>query len=301
MKIIVIGSSGFIGKHLVRNLASENKNIVYGIDKNYSLEFDGEKMYVGNILEPSFLKKCMQEVKPDLIFYLISFFSFKTSIDFSKSIQKNSDCLNNLFNNLTPGQKVIYVGSSAQYGRVPSTFQPVKENVGFYPVSLYGLFKIFEEYEIKKLANESKVNIVGARLFNITGPGESKHTIGGSIISQLELSNEIQLGNLISKRDFLDVRDVANALVLIAKNGKNNEVYNICSGESISIKDFLKLFINQLKIKPVVNIDKNKFQKNDIQDLVGDNSKIVNELNWKRIYSLNDTIKDVVKGVNNNK
>lgn len=299
MKIIVIGSSGFIGRHLVKNLAVQKNNIVYGIDKNSSSEFAGEKLYVGNILETLFLKKCIQEIKPDLIYYLISFFSLDTSRDFSKSIQKNSDCLSNLFKNLTSKQRVIYVGSSAQYGRVPINFQPVKENIGFYPVSSYGIFKIFEENEIKKLASESKVNIIGARVFNIIGPGEPERTIGGSIISQLKLSNEIQVGNLKSKRDFLDVRDVANALVLIGKNGKNNEVYNVCSGKSISIKNYLELIINQLKIKPVINIVKNKFQKNDIENLVGDNSKIANELNWKRIYSLNDTIKDIVMVVNN--
>ena len=297
MNVLIIGSSGFIGKYLTKTLVNKNNFNVFTIDKNISEDFNGEKNYVGNVEDADFLKKCIQETNPDLIYYLISFFSFNNTKDFSLSIENSSVCLKNLFQNLKPKQRLVYVGSSAQYGRVPLNFQPVSENVGFYPVSNYGVFKIFEENEFKRLANENKIDIVGARVFNITGPGEPKRMVGGSIVSQLKKKNEIKTGNLMSKRDFLDVRDVANALFIIGTDGKRGEVYNVCSGKSISIKDYLKLIINELKVKPVIITNKKQFNKNDIQDLVGDNSKIVKELGWKKHFSLSDSVKDIVKEI----
>lgn len=299
MNVLIIGSSGFIGKYLTKTLVNQKNFNVFTIDKNISEDFNGEKNYVGNVNDHDFLKKCIQESDPDLIYYLISFFSLNNTKDFSFSIENSSSCLKNLFQNLKPNQRLVYVGSSAQYGSVPSNFQPVSESVGFYPVSNYGIFKIFEENEIKRLANENKTDIVGARIFNVTGPGEPKRMVGGSIVSQIKNTNVIKMGNIMSKRDFLDVRDVANALFIIGINGKRSEVYNVCSGKSISISDYLQLIINELKIKPIINTNKKQLNKNDIEDLVGDNSKIVRELGWKKHFSLSDSVKEIVKEIYN--
>lgn len=298
MNILIIGSSGFIGKHLTNTLVAQKKHNVFTIDKDIPKDFNGKRNYLGDIKDPNFVKKCIQETNPDLIYYLISFFSLNDTKDFSLSIENSLECLKNLFENLQPNRRLIYVGSSAQYGRVPSNFQPVSENVGFYPVSRYGVFKIFEENEIIRLAKKNTTDIVSARVFNVTGPGEPDRMVGGSIIAQLKVKKEVRMGNLNSKRDFLDVRDVSNALAIIGEKGKSGEVYNICSGKSISIKDYLELIIKEVKTDPTIIIDKNKFNNDDIEDLVGDNSKIIEKLGWKIQFSLSETVKDIVKEIN---
>lgn len=298
MNILIIGSSGFIGKHLTKTFVDQKKYTVFTIDKDIPKDFNGERNYLGDVKDRDFLKKCIQETNPDLIYYLISFFSLNDTKDFSLSIENSFKCLKNLFENLKPNHRLIYVGSSAQYGRVPSNFQPVSENVGFYPVSRYGVFKIFEENEIIRLAKKNTTDIVSARIFNVTGPGEPERMVGGSIVAQLKVKKEIRMGNIMSKRDFLDIRDVANALAIIGEKGKREEVYNICSGKSISIKEYLELIIKELKTKPTIIVEKNKFNNNDIEDLVGDNSKIIEKLGWKIQFSLSDTVKDIVKEIN---
>ena len=295
MNVLIIGGSGFIGKHLTNNFCNQKNCNVYTIDLQVSENLTGNNIYIGDIKDPKFIKKCIKETQPDLIYYLVSFFSFNNIKNSTSSIKNSQVSLRNLFKNLVSRQRLIFIGSSAQYGKVPSNLQPVKENSGFYPVSPYGIFKIFEEYEIRRLAKEQNIDVVGARVFNITGPGEPDRMVGGSIISQLKNNNKIKMGNLMTKRDILDVRDVANALVFIGKKGRSGEVYNVCSGKSILIKNYLDLIINELIIKPEITIDQNKVDRNDIKDLVGDNTKITKELDWHIEYDISKSIKDIVK------
>jgi GDP-4-dehydro-6-deoxy-D-mannose reductase len=122
--------------------------------------------------------------------------------------------------------------------------------------------------------------------------------VGGSIVSQLKNDPKIKIGNLKSKRDFLDVRDVADALVYIGKRGTSGEVYNVCSGKSISIQDYIELVGKELNIKPIISVDPNRINPNDIKDLVGDNTKIKKELGWDIIFDIDLSIKDFVKDLN---
>ena len=109
MNILIIGSSGFIGRNLTKNLVSQKNCSVYGIDIKSNKEFAGKKIYIGNIKESAFLKKCIKESKPNLIYYLISFFSSKNSEDFTNSYGESLAYLKNLFQNLDYSHR--YVGS----------------------------------------------------------------------------------------------------------------------------------------------------------------------------------------------
>jgi GDP-4-dehydro-6-deoxy-D-mannose reductase len=295
MNVLIIGANGFIGKHLTNFFYNQKNNKIFTIDLKDSKDLVGENKFIGDIIEPNFIKKCIEESQPDLVYYLISFFSLNDIESFTSSIKKSLTCLKNLFDNLKSRQRLIFVGSSAQYGKVPSSLQPVNENAGFFPISSYGVFKIFEENEICRLANKYNIDFVGARIFNITGPGEPTRMVGGSIVSQLKNGSSIKMGNLSPKRDFVDVRDVVSALVVIGNQGKSKEIYNICSGKSISIRNYLELIVKELGIKPEISIDQNRVNPNDLKDLVGDNSKIIKELNWNLKYDLRKSIKDLVK------
>ena len=145
MNILIIGGSGFIGKHLINNFCKQKKYKVFNLDILNFKNPNVTKNYIGDIKDLNFIKKCINETQPDLIYYLVSFFSFNNIEISTNSIKNSLICLENLFKNLVKKQRVVFIGSSAQYGKVPTSFQPVTENCGFFPVSPYGVFKIFEE------------------------------------------------------------------------------------------------------------------------------------------------------------
>lgn len=282
-----------MGKHLVNVLNREPHYNIYILDKADCTDIDTEKTFVGDVSNTSFLTDTIVESKPDIIYYLITNFSVNSIDAYLSALKTSVINLNNLYQCLNTNIRLVYLGSSAQYGRIPIKNQPVSENTGFNPVSNYGVIKALEEIEIIKLSEKFNVDTMIARIFNITGPGEPIGMVGGSFVSQLIKGNRLEVGNLFPKRDFLDVRDAVDALKIIGSKGKPTNVYNICSGRSISIKELLDLIVNEIKCNPEIEVSPTRINKSEIEDLVGDNSKLKN-LGWKQKYSLDLTIKDLV-------
>ena len=104
----------------------------------------------------------------------------------------------------------------------------------------------------------------------------------------------IKVGNLDSKRDFTDVRDVVVAYQLAAEKAVAGEFYNICTGNVKSIREVLELLLSFSKVKIRIEQDKNKMRPSDIPILSGDKSKFCNQTGWKPKISLEKTLKDLL-------
>ena len=95
-------------------------------------------------------------------------------------------------------------------------------------------------------------------------------------------------------RDFLDVRDVVEAYHKILIEGKIGEIYNVCSGNGIKLKEIINMVAEQLSITPEIYVDKNRLRPTDNLIIVGDNTKLKSELNWQPKHSLVQTLKDMI-------
>jgi GDP-4-dehydro-6-deoxy-D-mannose reductase len=229
---------------------------------------------------------------------MITNFSVSSSNSYLDTLKMSAKNLINLFKCLPPGIRLIYLGSSAQYGKVLPEKQPVSEQTEFNPVSNYGVLKAFEEIQIKQLSEKFNIGTIIARIFNITGPNEPERMVGGAFVSQLIKGNTLEVGNLFPKRDFLDIRDTVDALKVLGIKGKSGNIYNICSGKSISIEDYLNLIIKNIKCSPQIKESSDRINKTEIDDLVGDNYKL-KQLGWKANYPLDQTVKDLIKSYRN--
>ena len=90
-------------------------------------------------------------------------------------------------------------------------------------------------------------------------------------------------------RDYIYIKDVVEALRILAVEGKNNQVYNLGSGKGNSLNDILDIFKIDLKLN--LSIDKVKFDSYDVQKNVLDISKICRDINWSPKIELSDGIK----------
>ncbi len=301
-RILILGASGFVGRQLVDQFSDHLNFQVFGIDYQSSFNDRSHKHFRGDVGDIDFLSDCMVKSDPDIIYYLITNLSLKSTADYTTSLSNSIKHLNILFNEIASIKKtkVVYVGSSSQYGAVPKEKQPVHEDVPFNPITKYGVMKATEELEARRLASDHHVDLSVARIFNISGPYEPSHMVGGAFVSQLtkQQSNKnfsLKVGNLHPRRDIMDVRDAAKALREIGLRGEHNEIYNICTGRSISIKHYLDLILAELDISPRIQIDSQRVNPNEIIDLVGDNSKIIDSLGWEPSYQIKETIRDLIK------
>ena len=133
---------------------------------------------------------------------------------------------------------------------------------------------------LKIFQANSLPEVIVARPFNILGPGMSEKLFLGSFASQIAkiekglLPPVLKVGNLKSIRDFLSVEHVASSLLVLADKGLSGQVYNICSGYPMKIKDILDILIKYSKVKIEVMVDKSRTKNKDVSWNVGDNTKI---------------------------
>ena len=298
LNILLIGGGGFIGKNLVNEFQNLDLYKINVFDRNKRINNKNITFFEGDIFNVKFLKKSILESNPDIIYYLLSNFSINSNQKYKKYINNSSNILSEIFQILNNKIRFIYLGSSAQFGEPENNLELINESKKFNPLSYYGKLKVFEELKIRELSEKFIVDVIYTRIFNLIGPNEPIRMVGGSFVKQLLDSRlKLKVGNLFPKRDFLDVRDASNALKIIALKGELNSIYHICSGKSISIKFFLDLIIKELGCNPNIEVDNNRLNKNEINNIVGDNRRLCT-LGWVKKYSLGKSIKDLVNSYN---
>ena len=296
MNILLIGGNGFLGKSLSEHISRKSRNKIFIMDRNYNDQISDSSQFIGSLEDSKFVSNIFQKIEPDIIYFFITKFSIPSEKDLEHAKNISTVIIKNIFNYINKKSKIVYISSSAVYGDVPQKYQPVEESIALNPISRYGKLKTYEESIFTKLSQKYKVNLIIARIFNITGPNEPKRMIGGSITSQLLESRNLQLGNLFPKRDFTDIRDVVYALYLIGRKGENSSCYNICSGKLITIKSLLNMIIEELNLDNTPKIIRKKERVNpfEITELLGSNKKII-KLGWRQNYMIKSSIKNLVK------
>ena len=277
MRILVTGAKGFSGRCLVDLLAQRSGHHVYLTDRlpgnldNYFICDLGDKRSVLALIEKTY---------PDQIYHLAGSFSNDYDIDYEANVLSLKNILDSLLS-LELGTRVLIVGSAAEYGIGDPGNNPVCEDRPLAPVSVYGLTKLYQTCLMHYYCNVHKMDLVMARTFNLFGRGMSNHLFIGRVYDQIkkykrgEIS-KVSVGNLLNKRDYIDVFDAMKYYELIMKNGTTSEVYNVGSGKSTMIKDLLQKILDEFELSMdilEVKVDFNP-DKLDIADIYADISKL---------------------------
>ena len=271
--IIVTGHDGFLGSHLVPEL--QKKFNVIGVSKTgYSQKITQLKKDICKISYLDF---------PEKINYIIHLAAITDPI----YCQKNpKECFNVNVNGTQnilelarrKDSKIIFFSTSHVYG-IPKKL-PVKEGDPKHPNSIYSDSKLDAEIICESYSRTYGLDVSIARLFSVYGPNSSSHLVVNSIINQLLKNKVIQLGNVNSRRDFIYVTDVIQAIKIILKTIHGFNDYNVGTGKSYSILEICEILKKISKKNIPVKSIKSKIRKNDLSKIVCDPTKIQN-LGWK--------------------
>jgi GDP-4-dehydro-6-deoxy-D-mannose reductase len=149
-------------------------------------------------------------------------------------------------------------------------------------------------------ALDDGLDVVLARPFNHTGPRQEPVFAVPSFarqVARIEAGLEppvIRVGNLDSRRDLTDVRDVATAYVRIVAAGRPGRPYNVCSGRAWRIGDLLEELIHLARVPITVEVDPGRLRPNDVPVLQGSATRIRTELGWKPEITIEQTILDTL-------
>ena len=252
LKILVTGGAGFIGKYLVKSLL-KNKNIVTifdnfsNADKKFtsSLIKSGVKIIEGDITNLIDISNAVKDQQ--IVIHLAAKISVEESIkNPSETFRINVDGTKNILlsckkNNV---KKIIVASSAAVYGESIQNLK-LTEKSKMNPISPYGESKIKMEEEVKKFARKNGINHIILRFFNIYGIGQSDEYAGviTKFLERIRNNEDLKIfGDGKQTRDFVAIQDVINS-IHNAMSYNKNEVFNIASGKTITVKELAELMI----------------------------------------------------------
>jgi GDP-4-dehydro-6-deoxy-D-mannose reductase len=198
-----------------------------------------------------------------------------------------------------PKARFLFVSSATVYGENPRVVLPINEDSATNPESPYALSKLAAEQALRILADKGGARVLIARPFNHTGPGQAESFACPRFARQVaEIAagkrQEMTHGNLESRRDFVDVRDVVTAYRLMLEKAPAGSLYTVSSGESVQIRCIAEKLFQLAGIAPIMREDPSLWRPVDAPDLRGESRRIREELGWSPRYTLDQTLKDVL-------
>jgi GDP-4-dehydro-6-deoxy-D-mannose reductase len=194
----------------------------------------------------------------------------------------------------------VIVSSADAYGLFRPSLKLLNETQPLNPISPYGISKAAAEQVTRYYHSQYGVPGVIARAFNHSGPRQRDDFVIPAFakqIARIESGHQepvISVGDLSARRDLSDVRDIARGYRLVAEKGKPGQVYHLCSGKAVAIKQVLKTLLGLSTSKIKVVTDPLKLRKSDIPVLRGSNRKAARELGFSLRYTLKATLSDTL-------
>ena len=312
MKLLITGFTGFVSTHFLDLLNSAEPGAeVLGIDKNFP-DFDFTlypKLTISfrdiDLLNKNDVEEVIVSFHPTHILHLASVssvaLSWQTPLD---SFVNNTNIFLNLVEQVRVNHipcRILSVGSSEEYGEVAEEDLPLTEENSLHPLSPYAVARVAQEMLSKIYADGFNLDIIITRSFNHIGPGQKDSFVISSFARQMvqlakekSSNNTITTGNLSITRDFLDVRDVVKAYYALLKNGKKGEVYNICSGNGIVLKDIVLKMAELLNMKIRIETDPVLIRPNENKRIIGSFKKIHTALGWHPEIPLEKSLVDII-------
>ncbi|MEE9372688.1 MAG: GDP-mannose 4,6-dehydratase [Saprospiraceae bacterium] len=313
MRYLITGSSGFVGHYLIELLNNTCPEIeIYATARSHT-NFSNNHFIKWTKLELNdYDQLCdlIKSIQPNNIVHLAA----ESSVAFSwknptKSYRNNVNIFLNLLEAVRTTKvncRILAISSSECYGRVGAENIPLRESCKLNPISPYAIARVSQEMLTKLYVDNYNLDIITSRSFNHIGPNQDSRFVIPSFIHQLILRKKtktrdaLKCGDLSVIRDFVDVRDVVKAYLLLLKKGEKGEVYNICSGQGYSLHQILEMLSEYIEIKVNIEQDPSLVRPNDNPIIIGDHSKITSICNWRPKIALEDSLKDIINHVSQN-
>jgi UDP-glucose 4-epimerase len=289
-KLLVTGSEGFIGKHLVTKLLSEGY-VVYGISlpPTAGIKHPNYHYTCLDILNREKLSRYFENLMFDAVIHLAALTTHEElTKDKERTLRINLEGTLNLLEEFkkTKSIKFIFASTGKVYGRIQAL--PLSEDHPTNPINILGKTKLVAEKLIDFFSYDPTQQFIVLRMFNVYGPGQRSYFLIPTILSQLQDGNDIiTLGNIHDKRDYIFIEDVVEAVITVLRKKlpEGLSIFNVGSGEPYSALDIVRIMEETLGKEVKINIDKSRFRKDEFPEEYADIRKLLS-LGWSPRYDL---------------
>jgi GDP-4-dehydro-6-deoxy-D-mannose reductase len=306
-RALVTGADGFIGSHMVQFLHSKGWKVVGGYlshGAHCSPKRPGLEFVQCDLRNGRRLGQLIGDFVPTHIFHLgAQSLPTVSWADPVMTFESNVMGSLNLFEAVRHAKKtpvVVSACSSAEYGHVPPSAIPVKEDQPLHPLHPYGISKVCLDLLAREYFLDYKIPVVNIRLFNTTGPGKTNDAPSDFVRQLARIKKGLQpavieVGNLKPRRAFLDVHDTVRGFYFGAMRGKRGEAYNLCAAKTFRVGELLDIAIGLAKVKVEVRQVPRLMRPSDERIIFGDTGKIRRDTGWKPEYSIHRTLASMLE------
>ena len=303
MNVLITGAAGFIGYHTTREMIKRGYEIV-AIDslirgrpeRLKELKEKGAQTYIVDMREEEKIKEIIKREKVEAVVHLAALISVEES--FQKPLLYNSINAGGTLSLLKASteadvEKFIYISTAAVYGN--PQYLPIDEEHPTRPLSPYGVSKLAGEEYLKMYQRTIGIKGIILRLFNVYGPGQTG-AYAGVITKFIERTSRgeppIIYGDGEQTRDFIHVKDVANAIIKALETNTTG-TFNIASGKPTRIIDLAHMVISLtgLKLQPIFT----EPRKGDIRHSYANIDKAREILKWEPKIDLKQGLKELIR------
>jgi dTDP-glucose 4,6-dehydratase len=310
--VLVTGAAGFIGSHLVEELAGIGATVrafvrytsggglgnLHYVDTSHG----NIEILMGDLKDPDACKASMKDI--DCVFHLGSLISIPYSY-----IHPREYFENNVFSTLNILQAardldtgaIIHTSTSEVYGSAEKV--PISETHPLKAQSPYSASKIAADKLAESFHLSFDSPVVTVRPFNTYGPRQSVRAVVSTIITQALSQKAILLGDTRPTRDFLYVKDTVAGFLAAARNAEKafGSVVNLGTGVETSIEQLAKKVIEITQTRSEVVFDASRIRptKSEVSRLCADVTRAKKLLKWKAGFTLEEGLRETVQWFQN--
>ena len=299
MRVLVTGAEGFVGRHMVRDLHQAGHTPIQLVLDQASLP---EADAACDIRDGATLRELVERLRPDACIHLAGIAFVPQAWEqpeqtFDINVTGTMTLLDT-FRHHAPDARILVVTSGLSYGGATGE-APISESHPFAPDTLYAASKAAADQASLLYGRYHGLHIMTARPNNHTGPGQSDNFVIPSFARQLSAMRAapaeavLRVGNLESRRDLLDVRDVVRAYRLLIEGGTAHHAYNIGGDRLVTIREALELMMDLTGVHPALEVDPSRYRPTDRSPLL-DTTRIREHVGWSPQRTLRETLADIV-------
>jgi GDP-4-dehydro-6-deoxy-D-mannose reductase len=313
VRVLVTGIDGFVGSHTAEFLLTLPGTEVHGtvLDpnqiRNISHLTSSLHLHQANILEEGRIEALLEDVHPDRIIHLAGQPYIPASLENpAQTFQVNIfggisilEAARKLKESGRASPAILVVSTGEVYGRVDQNDQPITENSPLAPNNPYAASKACIDLLAQQYRTSFGLEVVVVRPFNHVGPRQSPAFVCsdfGKQFAEITMGKrrpEVHVGNVGTRRDFTDVRDIVRAYWSLFSCGSSEAVFNVCSGQAVQIREILAMYeeIAGVKITPIV--EHRRLRGYEVPLAVGSNARLKEATGWSPGIHIRQTLVDV--------
>jgi len=298
---LITGASGFLGGHVMDALGRERErnsragDRVVALGRNRPAGCPESSFVAADLDDPESLGSAIRSVAPDFVIHTAGKTPPATDDELYRANFWTTNRLIKALRYAGRPVRIVLTGSAAEYGSVAAAELPIGEDHPCDPVTSYGRSKLMTT--ISALAERPPLEVVVARLFNPIGPGLPETQAFGRFAAELLSTNAdplpLTVGRLDARRDFVDARDAAGAMIAVALKGRAGAIYNIGAGCSRTVREGLDALIRLSGRDVRVEVDQTLIGRREPDDSRARIDRIEADAGWRPTITFERSIEDL--------